>query len=526
MGKLAALAPYDTLLRAVSLQLETERQFLRAADPWIVWEMSLLKMAELPRLRALENALSGRPASGPPPAAPERGPRFVSLVPAPSPEAAAAPPAADPAAEFVRFLTGRRVTVGSYVSLATRIAASGDELVIEFPIDKASAKDAEQARNRQAPRRGGEHGIRPALRCGWTASRQRGPHLSAPRRSQVLSRSGRPRAGRPDGPEAMGSSRGGRGRQGGRAMNIRQMMKQAQRCGQGADRACGAATTAPRAEPSPSACPDQGSRVPDRQGCRRPIPYAAGSDVAAARDAGRRWTSPSSEDVEDAGEGWSGFDARLHAGKRRSPDPAPASLESRNGPPREEEKKLMSCSRRLLSASPPPSNAPGTVPRAPPASRITSPLVAGRASTLARRSCGPGARSALQRVQHADRGGPVPGVRRPLPRRGTSLGVVEDAADAGDRRTRGPPKATVRRRLAAEGWGPRMTSGAPLARVDEGVREVVVATDPNVGKRPRPHPRRRSRRARSRHPYRLAAGRGDQIRRRSHDGAVAANRRD
>jgi DNA polymerase-3 subunit gamma/tau len=142
MGKLAALAPYDTLLRAVSLQLETERQFLRAADPWIVWEMSLLKMAELPRLRALEAALSGRPAPGPAPAAPERGPRFVSLVPAPSPEAAPAPSAADPAAEFVRLLTARRVTVGSYVSLATRIAADSDDLVIEFPIDKASAKDA------------------------------------------------------------------------------------------------------------------------------------------------------------------------------------------------------------------------------------------------------------------------------------------------------------------------------------------------------------------------------------------------
>jgi len=144
-GKLAALAPYDTLLRAVSLQLETERQFLRAADPWIVWEMSLLKMAELPRLRALEEALAGRPAvpAPAPSPEPERGPRFVSLVPAPPPEAPAAPPPpADPAVQFVRLLNARRVTVGAYVSLATRIEASGDELVIEFPIDKASAKDA------------------------------------------------------------------------------------------------------------------------------------------------------------------------------------------------------------------------------------------------------------------------------------------------------------------------------------------------------------------------------------------------
>lgn len=141
-GRLAALTSYDTLLRAVSLQLETERQFQRAADPWIVWEMSLLKMAELPRLRALEEALAGRAAPSAPAPEPERGPRFVSLVPAPPPEAEAAPPAADPAAQFVRLLNARRVTVGAYVSLATRIAVNGDDLVVEFPIDKASAKDA------------------------------------------------------------------------------------------------------------------------------------------------------------------------------------------------------------------------------------------------------------------------------------------------------------------------------------------------------------------------------------------------
>jgi DNA polymerase-3 subunit gamma/tau len=143
VGKLAALAPYDTLLRAVSLQLETERQFARAADPWIVWEMSLLKMAELPRLRALEEVLAGKSAAPAPDAAAERGPRFVSLVPAPSaevPEAAPAPP--NPAAEFVRRLQARRVTVGTYASLATRIEARGDDLVLEFPIDKAAAKDA------------------------------------------------------------------------------------------------------------------------------------------------------------------------------------------------------------------------------------------------------------------------------------------------------------------------------------------------------------------------------------------------
>jgi DNA polymerase III gamma/tau subunit len=142
VGKLATLASYDTLLRAVSLQLETERQLTKAADPWIVWEMSLLKMAELPRLRAIEEVLAGKPAV--PAAAPDRGPRFVSLVPAPVPEDSGFAPAAplDPAAEFVRRLQARRVTVGTYASFATRIEAGGNELVLEFPIDKASAKDA------------------------------------------------------------------------------------------------------------------------------------------------------------------------------------------------------------------------------------------------------------------------------------------------------------------------------------------------------------------------------------------------
>jgi len=144
-AKLAALAPYDTILRGVSLQLETERQLARANDPWIVWEMSLLKLAELPRLRALEESLAG--GRTPPPAAPPSGdrPRFVSLVPAPSPEEAEAPPPPeDPSAEFVRRVLARRVTIGTYLSLATRIVEKGSDLVIEFPIDKASARDTLQ----------------------------------------------------------------------------------------------------------------------------------------------------------------------------------------------------------------------------------------------------------------------------------------------------------------------------------------------------------------------------------------------
>jgi hypothetical protein len=145
-GKLAALVPYDTLLRAVSLQLETERQLSRSNDPWIVWEMSLLKTAELPRLRALEESLAGRVPT-PPPATPPPAdrPRFVSLVPAPPPEEADPPaPSAEPVSDFVRRVHSRRVTIGTYLTLATRIEPKGNDLVIEFPIDKASARDALQ----------------------------------------------------------------------------------------------------------------------------------------------------------------------------------------------------------------------------------------------------------------------------------------------------------------------------------------------------------------------------------------------
>ncbi|MGH9441422.1 MAG: DNA polymerase III subunit gamma/tau [Thermoanaerobaculia bacterium] len=142
LGKLAGLAPYETLLRAVAVELETERDLPRAADPWIVWEMALLKMAELPRLRSIEEMLSSSPAPEKTHPAATKEPRFVSLVPAPEADAPAAPLPEDPARKFLKLLESRRVTVGAYASLATRIEQKEGELVLEFPIDKASAKDS------------------------------------------------------------------------------------------------------------------------------------------------------------------------------------------------------------------------------------------------------------------------------------------------------------------------------------------------------------------------------------------------
>lgn len=143
VARLAGAAPYETLLRAVALALDTERALPRAGDPWIVWEMSLLRMAELPRLRSLEQALSSGPGVAASAPRPDGGLRFVSLTPAKPPEDDPVPPpeAEDPVSRFLGILGSRRVTVATYARLATTIVEKDGELVLQFPIDKAAAKE-------------------------------------------------------------------------------------------------------------------------------------------------------------------------------------------------------------------------------------------------------------------------------------------------------------------------------------------------------------------------------------------------
>lgn len=145
-------APYESLLRAVALAIETERELARAVDPWLVWELSLLKKAELPRLRQIEEILESGPALPPrdegaamprPPKAPaSEGPRFVSLVPEPTAEFEAPPqPPASPVDRFRELVTARRVAAGTYLASASRIEEAGEELQIEFPVEAAVQKD-------------------------------------------------------------------------------------------------------------------------------------------------------------------------------------------------------------------------------------------------------------------------------------------------------------------------------------------------------------------------------------------------
>ncbi len=148
---LSRAMPYENLLRAVSLALEAEPLVRRAEDSGLVLQMLLLRLAELPRLKRIEEVLSGATparAADTPPLAPRteaQGPRIFSIVPV---EAEKGEPALAPAsdsnalARFHELLDSRRRVTGAQASLAESIEVEGDELVLRFGIDKAAAKEA------------------------------------------------------------------------------------------------------------------------------------------------------------------------------------------------------------------------------------------------------------------------------------------------------------------------------------------------------------------------------------------------
>ena len=148
---LARAMPYENLLRAVSLGLEADALARRAEEAGVVLQMFVLKLAELPRLRRIEQSLSGMPSSPSPAetAAPagraeSRGPRILSLVSVePEPAAPpAAPPASDALTRFYDLLDSRRRVTWAHARLAESIQVEGDDLVLRFGIDKAAAKEA------------------------------------------------------------------------------------------------------------------------------------------------------------------------------------------------------------------------------------------------------------------------------------------------------------------------------------------------------------------------------------------------
>jgi DNA polymerase-3 subunit gamma/tau len=153
LGALARAMPYENLLRAISLAVEADALSRRTDDAGLVLQLLVLRLAELPRLRKVEELLSGGvpAAAAPAPAAvrasaaaPE-GPRILSLVPVEAEPSAPPAPIPENARAIERFheiLDGRRRVAAAQVSLAHSIGASEGDLVLTFGIDRAAAKEA------------------------------------------------------------------------------------------------------------------------------------------------------------------------------------------------------------------------------------------------------------------------------------------------------------------------------------------------------------------------------------------------
>ncbi|HTO87910.1 MAG TPA: DNA polymerase III subunit gamma/tau [Thermoanaerobaculia bacterium] len=152
LSALARAMPYENLLRALSLAIEAEALARRADDAALVLQLTALRLAELPRLKRVEELLSGGgpAASGAtvptrPTPVPAEGARILSLVSV-EPEPAA-PPRAVVETEralgrFHDLLDSRRRVTAAQVSLAESVSLDGEDLVLRFGIDKAAAKEA------------------------------------------------------------------------------------------------------------------------------------------------------------------------------------------------------------------------------------------------------------------------------------------------------------------------------------------------------------------------------------------------
>jgi DNA polymerase-3 subunit gamma/tau len=160
---LARAMPYENLLRGLSLAVEADQLGRRTDEAGLVLQMLVLRLAELPRLKSIEQALSDLPAenagSGHSAAPPgpstvreggrsrEEGPLILSLVPVetePEEPARREPVTADAAGarRFADLLGSRRRVTAAKVSLAEATNVEGDEFVLRFGIDRAAAKEA------------------------------------------------------------------------------------------------------------------------------------------------------------------------------------------------------------------------------------------------------------------------------------------------------------------------------------------------------------------------------------------------
>ncbi|HEY3173434.1 MAG TPA: DNA polymerase III subunit gamma/tau [Thermoanaerobaculia bacterium] len=155
---LARAMPYENLLRALSLAVDADQLSRRSEEGALVLQMLVLRLAELPRLKSIEQTLSGLPpersTSRPPSTVAEggsrsrpEGPRILSLVPVntePEEPSGAVPATSEEnrIGRFAELLGARRRVTAAKVSLAESTTVEGDEVVLRFGIDRAAAKEA------------------------------------------------------------------------------------------------------------------------------------------------------------------------------------------------------------------------------------------------------------------------------------------------------------------------------------------------------------------------------------------------
>jgi len=151
METLARAMPYENLLRALSLAVDSDQISRRSEDNALVLQMLVLRLCELPRLRRIEEGMRTGPApvdasaARAEPARPQPGARILGLVPVEPERRPAVPPPPEPGGQIARFheiLDTRRRLTAAQASLAESVLVEADELVLRFGIDRAAAKEA------------------------------------------------------------------------------------------------------------------------------------------------------------------------------------------------------------------------------------------------------------------------------------------------------------------------------------------------------------------------------------------------
>jgi DNA polymerase-3 subunit gamma/tau len=139
----AAEFEYSEILRVLNLLIRDDDTVSKAEHQRLAVEISLLKAAMLPRLRAVEDVLAGgagAPAAKRSPARAEL-PRAAAQAASPPPEAGAHGSSVPDTAALLSLVRSQRKLTGSYLEQAARVAVAGDLVTCEFDSSQQFAAD-------------------------------------------------------------------------------------------------------------------------------------------------------------------------------------------------------------------------------------------------------------------------------------------------------------------------------------------------------------------------------------------------